>query len=66
MIAEIIGGMLDLEPRLWRNPRRETFENQRRKVIEFGAKWKKFDVTGKSKDDTDDSDSSDSSSKDDD
>ena len=55
--------MLDLEPRLWRNPRRETFENQRRMVIEFGAKWNKFDVTRKSKDD---SDSSDSSSKDDD
>ena len=58
--------MLGLVPRLWRDPRRATFENHRRKVIEFGAKWKKFDVTGKSKDDTDDSDSSSSSSKDDD
>ena len=57
--------MLDLEPRLWRNPRRESFENQRKKVIEFGAKWKNFDVTKKSKNDDDD-DSASSSSDDDD
>ena len=30
-ISEIIGGMLDLEPRLWRNPRREAFEMQKSK-----------------------------------
>ena len=45
--AEIIGGMLDLEPRLWRHPRKESFESQRKKVIEFGAKWKDFDLTKK-------------------
>ena len=45
LIAEIIGGMLDLEPRLWRHPRRESFEDQRKKVIEFGSKWKSFDFT---------------------
>ena len=43
--SEIIGGMLDLEPRIWRHPRRESFEAQRKKVIEFGSKWKNFDFT---------------------
>ena len=46
-IPEIIGGMLDLEPRLWRNPRREAFEAQKSKVMAFGAKWKEFDFTKK-------------------
>ena len=48
-IPEIIGGMLDLEPRLWRNPRREAFEAQKSKVLAFGAKWKEFDFTRKNK-----------------
>ena len=39
--------MLDLEPRLWRNPRREAFEAQKSKVMAFGAKWKEFDFTKK-------------------
>lgn len=42
---EIIGGMLDLEPRVWRNPKRETFEAQKSKVLDFGAQWKHFDFT---------------------
>lgn len=31
---EIIGGMLDLEPQRWRNPRRENFEHHKRKVLQ--------------------------------
>ena len=53
--------MLDLEPRLWRNPRREAFEAQKSKVMAFGAKWKEFDFT-KKKNKRGDSDSSSSSS----
>lgn len=44
---EIIGGILDLEPRVWRNPKRENFDNQRRKVLEFGSKWREVDFTKK-------------------
>ena len=54
--------MLDLEPRLWRNPRREAFEAQKGKGMTFGAKWKEFDFTKKKKDKRGDSDSSSSSS----
>jgi hypothetical protein len=50
--------MLDLEPRVWRHPRRESFEAQRKKVIEFGSKWKNFDFTRKSKAEADSSSSS--------
>ncbi|KAL6265373.1 hypothetical protein P5V15_002172 [Pogonomyrmex californicus] len=38
---EIIGGMLDLDHNLWRKPRRQNFEEQRLKVLEFTEKWKK-------------------------
>ena len=38
-----------MEPRLWRNPRREVFEAQKSKVLAFGAKWKEFDFTRKNK-----------------
>ena len=38
-----------MEPRLWRNPRREAFEAQKSKVLAFGAKWKEFDFTRKNK-----------------
>ena len=37
--------MLDLEPRVWRHPKREPFEVQKKKVLSFGAKWKRFDIT---------------------
>ena len=50
--------MLDLEPRVWRHPRRESFEAQRKKVIEFGSKWKKFDFTRKSNEEAGSSSSS--------
>ena len=39
----IIGGMLDVEPRVWRQPKREPFESQKKKVLAFGAQWKDFD-----------------------
>ncbi|XP_038179999.1 CWF19-like protein 2 [Arvicola amphibius] len=41
---EIIGGMLDLEPRLWKGIR-ESFEDQRKKALKFAQWWKPFDVT---------------------
>ena len=46
-LSEIIGGMLDLDPRFWRNPRREIFEVQKQKVIRFGGRFKSFDFTRK-------------------
>ncbi|MBN3279152.1 C19L2 protein, partial [Polyodon spathula] len=42
---EIIGGMLDLEPRCWRKPFRENFDDQRKKVLQFAQWWKPFDCT---------------------
>ena len=43
--TEVIGGMLDLEPRVWRNPKREPFDLQKKKVLSFGGKWKRYDIT---------------------
>ena len=37
--------MLDLEPRVWRNPKREPFDLQKKKVLSFGGKWKRYDIT---------------------
>ncbi|XP_042530883.1 CWF19-like protein 2 [Dipodomys spectabilis] len=42
---EIIGGMLDLEPRLWRKGIRESFEDQRKKALQFAQWWKPYDCT---------------------
>ncbi|KAM4828045.1 CWF19-like protein 2 isoform 2-T2 [Thomomys bottae] len=42
---EIIGGMLDLEPRLWRKGIRENFEDQRKKALQFAQWWKPYDFT---------------------
>ncbi|XP_044142956.1 CWF19-like protein 2 [Bufo gargarizans] len=42
---EIIGGMLDLEPRVWRKALRENFDDQRKKVLQFAQWWKPFDFT---------------------
>jgi len=42
---EILGGMMDLEPRRWRKPIRENFDDQRKKVLEFAQWWKPFDCT---------------------
>uniref|UniRef100_A0A8C2SSS4 CWF19-like protein 2 n=1 Tax=Coturnix japonica TaxID=93934 RepID=A0A8C2SSS4_COTJA len=44
---EIIGGMLDLEPRLWRKGVRQKFEEQRKKVLQFAQWWKPYDFTKK-------------------
>ncbi|KAI5625453.1 CWF19-like protein 2 [Silurus asotus] len=42
---EVLGGMLDLEPRRWRKPIRENFDDQRKKVLQFSQWWKAFDCT---------------------
>ncbi|XP_029458306.1 CWF19-like protein 2 isoform X2 [Rhinatrema bivittatum] len=42
---EIIGGMLDLEPRLWRKAIRENFDDQRKKVLQFAQWWKPYDFS---------------------
>ncbi|NXA38847.1 C19L2 protein, partial [Eudromia elegans] len=42
---EVIGGMLDLEPRLWRKGTRQNFEDQRKKVLQFAQWWKPYDFT---------------------
>lgn len=42
---EIIGGMLDLDHSLWRKPRKENFDQLRKKVMEFTEIWKKYDFT---------------------
>ena len=40
---EIIGGLLNLDPRVWRRPRRE--QNPIPKVKQFADWWKPFDMT---------------------
>ncbi|KAM6946008.1 CWF19-like protein 2 [Aplochiton taeniatus] len=42
---EIVGGMMDLEPRRWRKPIRQSFDDQRKKVLQFSQWWKPFDCT---------------------
>uniref|UniRef100_A0A4W3K9X3 CWF19-like protein 2 n=1 Tax=Callorhinchus milii TaxID=7868 RepID=A0A4W3K9X3_CALMI len=42
---EIVGGMLDLEPRRWRKPMRENFDDQRKKVLHFSQWWKPYNCT---------------------
>ncbi|XP_064482184.1 CWF19-like protein 2 isoform X2 [Ornithodoros turicata] len=42
---EIIGGMLDLEPRLWKKMQPEKFDDQRKKVLQFAEWWKPYDWT---------------------
>ncbi|XP_070554137.1 CWF19-like protein 2 isoform X2 [Ptychodera flava] len=44
---EVIGGMLDLEPRRWRNPPKQSFEDHRQKVLKFAEWWKPYDWTQK-------------------
>lgn len=45
LVQEILGGMMDLEPRRWRKPIRENFDDQRKKVLQFAQWWKPFDCT---------------------
>ncbi|XP_019741428.1 CWF19-like protein 2 [Hippocampus comes] len=42
---EVVGGMMDLEPRLWRKLIRENFDDQRKKVLQFAQWWKQYDCT---------------------
>ncbi|XP_048735526.2 CWF19-like protein 2 [Ostrea edulis] len=42
---EVVGGMIDAEPRLWRRPQKEGFEDQRKKVLQFADWWKPYDLT---------------------
>ncbi|KAI8432258.1 hypothetical protein MSG28_004697 [Choristoneura fumiferana] len=41
---EVIGGILDLDHNLWKNPQREYGDLQRKKVLEFIKEWKPFDI----------------------
>ena len=40
--AEVIGGILDIEPRRWRKPR-PNFHRNKNEVLQMKAEWKKFD-----------------------
>ncbi|XP_068173499.1 CWF19-like protein 2 [Antennarius striatus] len=42
---EVVGGMMDMEPRRWRKLIRENFDDQRKKVLQFAQWWKPFDFT---------------------
>lgn len=57
--------MLDLDHNMWRKPRIENFDKQRRKVVDFSKKWREFDFTKKTNEakrmKTDNSSSSESS-----
>ncbi|KAF8073627.1 CwfJ C-terminus 1-domain-containing protein-like protein [Lyophyllum atratum] len=44
--AEIIGGVLELEPRRWRRPKRIDFRANKERVERFRKKYDKFDWTG--------------------
>ncbi|KAI0754926.1 CwfJ C-terminus 1-domain-containing protein-like protein [Daedaleopsis nitida] len=44
--AEIIGNLLDVEPRRWRRPRRIEFVQNKERVKRFKKKYEKFDWTG--------------------
>ncbi|KAH9942920.1 CwfJ C-terminus 1-domain-containing protein-like protein [Amylocystis lapponica] len=44
--AEIVGNLLDMEPRRWRHPRRVDFRQNKERVAKFRQKYDKFDWTG--------------------
>ncbi|OCH91871.1 hypothetical protein OBBRIDRAFT_752448 [Obba rivulosa] len=44
--AEIIGNLLDLEPRRWRRPRRFDFVRNKERTEKFRQKYEKYDWTG--------------------
>ena len=48
--AEVVGGLLEVEPRLWLRPPPESFEARRQKVEELSANWAPFDWTQQLKD----------------
>ncbi|KAF2360094.1 Cwf19-like protein C-terminal domain-2 [Trinorchestia longiramus] len=39
----VVGGMLDVETHLWRKPKPENFDQQRRKVLVFAKDYERFD-----------------------
>jgi len=43
--AEIVGTLLDLEPRQWRKPRRLSSEEERTRTTAFKKQWQPFDWT---------------------
>lgn len=44
--GEIIGNVLDLQPRQWRRPRRVDSQHNRRRVTDFKKSFDKYDWTG--------------------
>jgi hypothetical protein len=44
---EVVGGLIDSEPRLWLKPPYETFEQQRSKALKVLRMWKPYDWTNK-------------------
>lgn len=42
---EVVGGMLDSEPRLWLKHQHESFDEQKKKVLEFAKWWEPYDWT---------------------
>lgn len=49
---EVCGGMLDAEPRLWLKPHRESFERQKRRVVQLSEWWTPYDWTQKLKEES--------------
>ena len=47
---EVVGGLLDVEPRLWLKPPKENLENQKSKALKFSGWWNPYDWTKKLKD----------------
>ena len=44
--SEIIGNVLDLEPRRWRHPKRVDFRQNQDRVAKFKKKYETYDWTG--------------------
>ena len=43
--AEVVGNVLDLEPRRWRKPRRMQAHEQKQRLHDFKKEWEPFDWT---------------------
>lgn len=46
---EVVGGLLDVEPRLWLKPPKESIENQKSKALKVSTWWNPYDWTEKLK-----------------
>jgi hypothetical protein len=44
--GEIIGGVLEVEARRWRRPKRLAFSSNQERVVGYRTKYQKFDWTG--------------------